>query len=376
MVPTDRDHYEVLGVGRGATPDEIKAAFRRLAQEHHPDRNAGDADAAERFKAINAAYQVLSDPQRRRLYDRFGHRAEAPGSPFSSSGPFSGGVVDISEIAVDGILGDLLGVFGVGKGDRGDISVELRLSLEEAAFGSSKKVTYRRAVTCHSCTGSGSRPGGSEPKTCPLCKGRGRQRLEQGFLPIAVEKYCTQCKGSGQVVTDACKSCRGAGLETIDATIDVTIKPGAEAEHAILFRGAGNRARAGKPAGDLEVKLKVDAHPVFKRSGDDLRCELPITIVQAALGAELDVPTLDGRGKLRVPPGTQPGSVLRIRQKGVPRKTGVGRGDQLVEVRVDVPTELTARQRELLEALGRELGETVLPPRQRGIASKIKDFFG
>src|SRR4051812_29039814 len=198
----DRDHYETLGVSKGASPEEIKAAFRKLASQHHPDRNPDDPKAGARFKEINAAYQVLSDPQRRAMYDRFGHRAEESGSPFASGGPFAGGVVDFSEISVDGFLGDILGVFGVGKGDRGDLKRELEITFEEAAFGTTKTMRYDRIVSCGDCKGSGSAPG-SKADTCSACNGRGRVRFQQGILPIAVERVCQRCKGRGTVVTNA-----------------------------------------------------------------------------------------------------------------------------------------------------------------------------
>ncbi len=371
---SQRDHYEVLGVSRSSTPEEIKAAFRKLAAQHHPDKNAGDPHAAVRFKEINAAYQVLSDPQRKAMYDRFGHRAEEPGSPFASSGPFAGGVVDFSEIAVDGILGDLLGVFGVGRGDRGDIKRELTITFEEAAFGCTKTMKYDRVVACGDCRGSGSAPG-SSPETCSACNGRGRVRFQQGILPIAVERVCHRCKGRGTVVTQACNTCRGSGLVSSENTIEVTIPPGVEHGATRVVSAAGNRPRGDKPAGDLELEIKVAPHPFFRRAGDDVVCGVPLTFTQAALGAEVEVPTLDGKGKLRVPAGTQPGTTLRIKGKGMPKRTGIGRGDQRVEITIEVPTELSSRQRELLEELAKELREEVTPQR-KGFMDKLKDLFG
>ncbi|AKU95929.1 Chaperone protein DnaJ [Labilithrix luteola] len=369
-----RDHYEVLGVSRSATQEEIKVAFRKQAAVHHPDRNPDDPKAAIRFKELNAAYQVLADPQRRSMYDRFGHRAEEPGSPFSSGGPFAGGVVDFSEIAIDGILGDLLGVFGVGRGDKGDLKRELEITFEEAAFGVTKTMTYDRIVGCTDCRGSGSAPGYAAD-TCDACNGRGRVRFQQGILPIAVERVCQRCKGKGSVVTHPCSSCRGSGLMKSANTIEVTIPPGVEHGATRVVSGAGNRPRPDKPAGDLELEIQVAAHPFFRRAGDDVLCTVPVTFTQAALGAEVEVPTLDGRGKLRVPAGTQPGTTLRIKNKGMPKRAGIGRGDQRIEVTVEVPTSLTPRQRELLEELAKELGEDVSPQR-RGFMDKLRDFFG
>jgi molecular chaperone DnaJ len=369
-----RDHYEVLGVSKAATPEEIKAAFRKLASQHHPDKNPDDPRAPARFKEINAAYQVLSDPQRRAMYDRFGHRAEEPGSPFASSGPFAGGVVDFSEIAIDGILGDLLGVFGVGRGDKGDLKRELEITFEEAAFGTTKTMRYDRIVSCGDCRGSGSAPG-SAPETCSACNGRGRVRFQQGILPIAVERVCQRCKGRGTTVTTPCATCKGSGLVTQENTIEVTIPAGVEHGATRVVSGAGNRPRAEKAAGDLELEIRVSPHPFFRRAGDDVVCSVPLTFTQAALGAEVEVPTLDGKGKLRVPAGTQPGTTLRIKGKGVPKRAGIGRGDQKIEVTIEVPTNLTPRQRELLEELSKELGEQLTPVR-KGFMEKLKDLFG
>jgi molecular chaperone DnaJ len=209
MSETPRDHYAVLGVSRQASAEEIKAAFRKLASLHHPDKNQGDPMAAARFKELNSSYQVLCDPQRRAMYDRFGHRAEESGSPFSSSGPFAGGVVDISEIAVDGILGELLGVFGVGRGDKGDIKRDLAISFEEAAFGCEKQLTYERIITCTDCRGTASAPG-SIPENCAACVGKGRVRFQQGILPIAVERTCSRCKGTGKIIVNPCAKAAGS----------------------------------------------------------------------------------------------------------------------------------------------------------------------
>jgi molecular chaperone DnaJ len=369
-----RDHYEVLGVDRNASADEIKAAFRKLAILHHPDRNPDDPQAALRFKEINGSYQVLSDPQRRAMYDRFGHGAESAGSPFATGGPFAGGVVDIGELNFDGILGDLLGVFGVGRGDKGDIKRELEVSFEEAAFGCEKEARYERVVACGECRATGSAPG-SVPETCSACMGRGRVRYQQGILPIAVERPCSRCKGSGRIVRDPCVACKGSALVVATNALTVTVPPGVEPGATRLVTGAGSRPRADRPPGDLEITIKIKPHPFFHREGDDVICQVPVTFAQAALGAEVAVPTLDGKGKLRVPAGTQPGDVLRIKGKGVPHRVGMGRGDQRVEVGVEVPTRLTARQKSLLEELARELGEEV-QPLQKTFMEKLRDLFG
>jgi molecular chaperone DnaJ len=369
-----RDHYEVLGVARGATQDEIKSAFRKLAAQYHPDKNPGDAEAVVRFKEINASYQVLSDPNRRAMYDRLGHAAEDGGSPFGPNGPFAGGVVDISDIAFDGILGDILGAVGFGRGDKGDVRIETQIAFEEAAFGCEKEVTYQKVVDCKDCHGSGAAPG-TRPESCPACGGRGRVRFQQGILPIAVERTCSRCRGTGRVVTDPCKGCRGSGLMKESATLAITIPPGVEPGASRIVQGGGNRPRPNAPPGDLEIIIQVKTHPFFKRVGDDVTCQVPITFAQASLGGEVDVPTLDGKAKMRVPAGTQPGTVLRLRQKGIPRRVGVGRGDQLTEVTIEVPQKLTEPQRALLEQLAKELGEEVSPQR-RTFMEKLKDLFG
>jgi molecular chaperone DnaJ len=369
-----RDHYEVLGVRRDATPEEIKSAFKKLAGQYHPDRNQSDPTAHDRFKEINLAYQVLSDDDRRSMYNRFGHRAEEPGSPFGAGGPFPGGFVDISDIAIDGILGDLLGVFGVGRGDKGDIKRELTVSFDEAAFGCEKSMRYERVVVCADCRGSGAAPG-STPEPCGPCQGRGRVRFQQGIFPISVERSCSRCRGTGRTVRHPCASCRGSGLVSTHETLRVTIPAGVGAGATQLVAGAGNKTRADRAPGDLEITITVETHPFFKRSGDDVLCTVPITFTQAALGSEVEVPTLEGKGKLRVPAGTQPGSVLRIRGKGIPHRGGLGRGEQRVEVVIEVPTELTQRQQQLLEELAKELGEDVLPQR-KSFMGKLRDLFG
>ena len=368
-----RDHYEVLGVQRDATPEEIKSAFKKLAAQWHPDRNQSDPTAHERFKELNLAYQVLSDDNRRTLYDRLGHRAEEPGSPFGAGGPFAGGYVDISDIAVDGILGDLLGVFGVGRGDRGDVKHQVEVSFEEAAFGCEKTVNYDRAIACVTCHGSGAATG-TAPVACTTCNGRGRVRMQQGILPIAVERSCTRCRGTGRTVQHPCASCRGSGLTTVTDTVRVTLPAGVEAGATKLVGGAGNKPRADRAPGDLELTIAVREHPFFRRAGDDVVCSVPVSFTQAALGGEVEVPTLEGRGKLRVSAGTQPGTVLRIKGKGIPRRAGMGRGDQRVEVAIEVPTQLTERQRRMLEELAHELREEVLP-QHKSFMEKLRELF-
>ncbi|MGK4003052.1 molecular chaperone DnaJ [Sorangium sp. So ce1036] len=366
-----RDPYEVLGVERSSTQDEIKSAFRRLAAQHHPDKNPGDQGAHVRFKELNAAYQILSDPQKRAAFDRFGPAAvgAAAGGPGFQGVPF-----DMHDLNLDSIFGDLLGALGIRVGDRGTLQKEVRISFEEAAFGCTKQITYDRIEPCGDCAGSGSAPG-AQTERCSACAGRGRVRMQQGMFPIAIERPCGRCRGSGRIVTDPCKTCRGAGLAAKQKTIEVTIPPGVENGATRLVERGGNTSREGRGPGDLELTIRVAPHELFRRIGDDVVCAVPISFARAALGGELEIPTLDGKGKLRIPPGTQPGSVLRIKGKGIPRRVVGGRGDQLVEVSVEVPTQLTASQKELIAQLAKELGENV-QPQQSSFMEKLRGLFG
>lgn len=366
-----KDPYEVLGVARRASADEVKSAFRKLAAKHHPDKNPGDPGADQRFKELNAAYQILSDAKKRAMYDRFG--AAGVGAHRGTGGPFGGVPFDLGDLNIDGVFADLLEVLGIRVGERGDVHHEVELSFEEAVFGCSKKVTYDRVSRCAECDGSGAEPG-SKLDTCSACNGRGRVRFQQGLLPIAVERSCSRCHGRGRVVVTPCESCRGVGLRSSAHDLDVTIPPGIEDGSTRTVQGEGNVARAGGRTGNLELEVHVKAHPFFRRSGDDVVCQLPITFPQAALGDEIEIPTLDGKGLMRVPGGTQPGMVLRVRGKGVPRRMRGGRGDQLVEVQVEVPTELSERQKELILELATELGESVQPQR-RTFVEKLRSLF-
>jgi molecular chaperone DnaJ len=363
-----QDPYDVLGVERGASADEVKSAFRRLAQRFHPDKNPGDDGAQQKFKEINAAYQILSDPEKRAMFDRFGNAGVSGGMP----GGFD--ISDLGNINMDGIFGDLLRGFGIRTGDRGDIKKEIVVTFEEAAFGAEKELTYERTEACKDCHASGSAPGHAK-ETCGACGGRGRVRFQQGLFPVAIERACSKCYGTGKIVTHPCATCHGAGLVSVARTVEITIPAGIESGSTRTIERGGNLQRANRQPGDLELVVSVAPHPFFKRSGDDILCAVPVSFVRAALGGECEVPTMEGKGKLKIPPGTQPGSVLRIKGKGIVRRTRGGRGDQLVEVTVEVPTSLTPRQRELLEQLAGELGDGS-QPQEKGFMQKLKEFFG
>ena len=362
-----RDPYEVLGIGRDASDTDIKAAFRRLAAQHHPDRNQGDPTAQDRFTEINLAHQILSDADKRSAYDRYGPSA------FQAGGRGAGaGVVDFG--GFDDIFGDILGAFGFRGGDRGDIRMTLSVTFEEAALGASKEVRYQRADSCAGCRGSGAEPG-TRVETCGACGGRGRVRFQQALFPLAMERPCSRCKATGTIAVTPCRSCGGKGLASVERVLKVDVPAGIEHGATRVVDQGGHRVRPDKAPGNLELLVEVAAHPFFRRAGDDVVCRVPITFAQAALGGEIDVPTLEGKIKLRVPPSTQPGQVLRVRGKGVEHRLRSGRGDQLVEVAVEIPSRLTPRARELIEELGRELGEDV-QPQQQGFLEKLRGLFG
>ncbi len=364
-----RDPYEVLSVGQRASDDEIKRAFRKLAAKYHPDKNTAP-EAGQRFNEINDAYQLLSDPNKRRMYDRFG--ASAFAGPAGGGGP--GGVgVDIN-IGLDGLFGDILNAFGIRTGERGNIKKRLKIQFQEAALGCKKEIEYERVDVCDRCRGRGGEPG-TPVDMCTACNGQGKVRFQQGVLPLAVERACSSCHGSGRIPTKPCSGCSGVGLLKRLRTLEVSVPAGVEAGSSRVIEGAGNRTGPDGPAGNLELIIEIETHPLFRRDGSDVICSMPITFAQAALGGEFDVPTLEGKVKMRVPPATQPGSVLRIRGKGMPHRLRSGRGDQLVEVSVEVPTQLSDKARSLIEELAGELGEDV-QPQQRTFVEKLKNLFG
>jgi molecular chaperone DnaJ len=372
-----RDYYEVLGVTRTATEQEVKSAYRKLALQYHPDRNPDNPDAEERFKECTEAYTVLADADKRSNYDRFGHAGV--------SGMGAGGF-DPTIFQDFGDLGDILGsIFGMGDmfggmggrkrtwAQRGaDLRHDLTLEFEEAVFGVEKKVNVRRHEACETCEGSGVAPGHG-PTTCRTCGGRGQVRYQQGFFSIA--RTCSACQGRGSVITDPCKACRGEGRQVREHMIDVKVPAGVEDGTRIRYSSQGEAGTHGGPAGDLYIVLHVKEHSMFEREGKDLHCVVPISFSQAALGAEIEIPTLEGVEKLKIPDGTQSGTVFKLRNRGAPVLNGRGKGDLFVEVRVHTPSKLTKRQRELLQEFAGTDGVENKPQRAT-ILGKVKDIFG
>jgi molecular chaperone DnaJ len=364
------DYYEVLSVERTASDQEIKSSYRRLAMQFHPDRNPGDRRAEERFKQCSEAYQVLSDPHKRAAYDRYGH----DGVNATSSGPFSGGVTDLGDIFGD-LFGEMFNVGGAGRASRAqrgrDLRVNLTVEFEEAVFGKQTEVKVRRMEMCEDCRGDGTAKGRGAA-TCKHCAGRGQVRFQQGFFSIA--RTCTHCGGTGTIVTDPCRVCSGEGRQARERTVQVTIPAGVEDGTRIRYQGEGDAGRYGGPAGDFYVVLSVKQHEFFEREGNDLHCVLPVSFVQAALGAELSIPSLDGEAKIKIPEGTQSGKQFHVRGKGVPLLNGRGRGDLVVQMMVQTPGKLTKAQRDLL----RQLGETMTvenKPQSRSLFAKVKEIF-
>lgn len=365
-----RDYYEVLGVSRGASAEDIKKAYRQLALKHHPDRNPGDHAAEGRFKEASEAYQVLSDADRRAQYDRYGHAA------FEQGGGFGG--FDFGGAGFEDLFSDIFGDF-FGGGRRGrsrarrgeDLRYDLEIAFEEAVFGTEKAIEIPRLATCTACGGLGTKDGAARV-TCSACRGAGQVRYQQGLFSIA--KACSQCHGEGSIVRDPCASCKGAGATQTRQKLSVRIPAGVDSDSRLKLRGEGEAGQGGGPAGDLYVVLHVREHALFTRHGNDIAVDVPISFAQAALGVELEVPTLHGKVKLKVAGGTQSGSVFRLKGKGVTDVRGYGHGDELVRVVIETPKKLTAKQRELLEEFARLSGEEV-HPLSKGFFDKVKEMF-
>lgn len=367
------DYYELLGVNRTANEEELKKAYRKAAMRFHPDRNPGDKAAEEKFKELSEAYQILSDPEKRAQYDRFGHAAfDQTRGGFSGGFDFSGNFEDI--------FSDLFGdIFGGGQGGgrrrarRGeDLSYNIEISFAEAAFGTEKTISIPRSVLCETCQGKRTKAG-TAPKTCNTCRGSGQVRFQQGFFTVA--RTCHQCGGQGSVITDPCDTCRGTGLGRKTTNLQVKIPAGVDSGARLKLRGEGETPPTGGVPGDLYILIHVKEHPLFKRQDNTVICDIPISFPHAALGTEIEVPTLEGKIKLKVPAGTQSDSVFRLRGKGIVSLNGGRRGDQLVRVMVETPRKLSARQREILEEFARLDGADV-HPMSKGFFEKVKELFG
>jgi len=367
-----RDYYEVLGVSKAAGLDDIKKAYRKLALKYHPDKNPGDPTAEENFKEAAEAYGVLSDEQKRAAYDRYGHAA-------SGAGGFGG--FDPNQFADFGdILGDLFGFgdfFGGGRRRGGqrpargnDLRYDLTLEFEEAAFGKEVSIDVPRIIQCATCSGSGAKPG-TQPVTCSGCGGRGQVRYSQGFF--AVQRTCPQCGGAGKVIKDPCVSCNGSGRVREEKTLSVKIPAGVDEGSRLRIAGEGEAGFNGGPAGDLYVFISVKEHEKFQRREYDIHSEHAVSYTRAALGGEVKVDTIDGVETLRIPAGTQPNQVFRLRGKGVQYLQSPGRGDQFVHIVVRVPTALNDEQRDLLQRLASIEGDVIAP--EKGVFEKVKDFF-
>ncbi|HEU4593648.1 MAG TPA: molecular chaperone DnaJ [Pyrinomonadaceae bacterium] len=374
---TKRDYYEILGLSRGATEADIKSAYRKLAVRYHPDKNPGDHAAEERFKEAAEAYTVLSDAEQRARYDRFGHAGVS-----SSAGAAGWGAAGFG--GIEDILGDLFGfgdVFG-GRGGGGaggrrsaaqrgaDLRYDLEMTLEEAAAGMTAQLRIPRLEACEACQGSGAAPG-TQPETCPTCSGAGQVRYQQGFFSVA--RTCGNCRGTGRVIKTPCETCRGAGRVERERSMEVKIPSGVETGSRLRLAGEGEAGAQGGPAGDLYVVIHVKEHEQFERQGNNLYASVPVTFAQAALGSEVIVQTLGGQETLKIPAGTQTGTVFRLKGNGMPVLGGRGRGDMFVSVTVVTPTTLTREQRKLLEQLA-EIEEQDLG--DKGLMDKVRDIFG
>ena len=368
-----RDYYEILGLSKGASEDEIKKAYRKQAMKHHPDRNEGNKDAEGRFKEAKEAYEILSDPQKRAAYDQYGHAGVDP----SMGGAGGGGFRDFSDAFSD-IFGDIFGGSGGGGRSRvyrgADLRYNLEISLEEAARGTETKIRVPVLSECEQCHGTGAKTG-TEPTTCPTCAGHGQVRMQQGFF--SVQQTCPRCHGSGRVITDPCTNCQGEGRVKQHKTLSVRIPAGVDQGDRIRLSGEGEAGVNGGPPGDLYVQVYLKDHQIFRRDHDDLHCELPISFAAAALGGEIEIPTLDGHASIKIPSETQTGKVFRLRGKGIKGVRSQHPGDLMAHVVVETPVNLTERQKELLREFESCCSdhEGKHNPRAKTFMNKVKEFF-
>ncbi len=375
-----RDYYEVLGVDKSASDDEIKKAYRKAAKKYHPDLNPNNKEAEEKFKEANEAYEILSDSEKKARYDQFGHAGVDPNYG-AGQGGYGGGFG-----GMDFDLGDIFGsIFGNGFGGFGgggranpnapqrgsDTQASITISFEEAAKGCSRSIDTMRIETCDECNGNGCQSGTS-PKTCPECHGRGQVTVQQRtpFGVIQSSKPCSHCNGRGTVIDKPCKKCNGAGRVRKSAKLDINIPAGVDDRQILTVRGQGNKGVNGGPAGDLNIVVNVRPHPIFERDGYNVWCDVHLTFMQVALGCTIQVPTLDGKVEYSVPAGTQPGDVFKLRGRGIQSRGGIGKGDQLVRIIVDIPKKLTDKQSELIKQLAMEFGAA------DNLGEEKKSFFG
>ena len=378
MAEQKRDYYEVLGINKGASEDEIKKAYRRMAKQYHPDLHPGDKEAEAHFKEVGEAYEVLSDAQKKARYDQYGHAGVDPN--FGAGGGGWGGGFDGMDID----LGDIFSSFFGGGGRRSnpnaprqgsDVAASTVISFEEAARGCRKQVDVRVVQPCRDCGGSGAAKGTSAT-TCPVCHGSGQEARQQRtpFGVIQTQTVCSRCNGKGKIIETPCRTCNGVGQVRVSETVGINIPAGIDDGQVLTVRGKGNAGANGGPAGDLQVQVSVRPHPIFERRGYDMFCELPLTFAQMALGAEVQIPTLDGKQAYTIKEGTQPGDTIRLKGKGIPYVNGRGKGDLIVRVTVEVPKNLNGKQKELLRQFEESMGERNYQKRQ-GFFEKLKDLF-
>ncbi|MBU1211324.1 MAG: molecular chaperone DnaJ [Alphaproteobacteria bacterium] len=373
-----RDYYEVLSVGRGASEQDLKSAYRKLAKKYHPDANPGDADAEKNFKEVNEAYEALKDPQKRAAYDQFGHAAfeggRGPGGPGGFGPDFASSMSDI----FDDLFGEFMGGRRGGGGRRtgrergSDLRYNMSITLDEAYSGKNAQIRVPTSVTCEKCTGTGAKPG-SKPITCPTCSGAGKIRASQGFFTI--ERPCPTCQGRGEIISDPCSSCGGAGRVTKERTLSVNIPAGVEDGTRIRLSGEGEAGMRGGQTGDLYIFLSIEPHALFQRDGADIFCRVPISMTTAALGGQIEVPTVEGAiTRVKIPEATQSGKQFRLKGKGMPVLRSKLTGDMYIQVEVETPTNLSKRQRELLEEF-QKLSDTGTSPESQSFFDRMKGLF-
>ena len=373
-----RDYYEVLGVEKNASETELKKAYRKLAMKYHPDQNPGDKEAEEKFKEVNEAYEILSDPDKKARYDQFGFAGVDPN--YGAGSGFGGGGFEFDGFDLGSIFGDFFGGGGASQRRNGptrgqNLSAEIEITFEEAAFGCEKEITFGRIEPCSTCSGSGCKTG-TQPETCSRCGGRGTIRTQQNFMGMAMqsESPCPTCGGKGKLIKEPCTVCKGKGRVRRNKTLKVQVPAGIDHGQSFRLRGEGNSGANGGPAGDLLVTVAIKPHGLFERDGANVLCEMPITFTQAALGAEIEVPTLDGKVRYTVPEGTQTGTVFRLKGKGIPYVGYKNRGDQYVTVVVETPTKLNKKQKDLLKELADSMDDDVQPKR-KSFFEKLKEQF-